>query len=302
MTNIVREAVLFLISFFIAQCALADSAFFTFENDCLLKHSDNDYSAGVELKYITDDNWYFKLQQNMYTPNSIRIKEHIKGDRPYAGALLGAVGKELFVDPDSPWSHYVEGNFGMIGPASCAEYSQKIIHKLLDCHMPQGWDNQIHNEFVVNGQWWTRYNWFLCDYVAIVPRGGVAAGTIQDFLDVGVDLKIGWNMRRKEIGINPMFSATQNKPSWKEKLSFWVYGGVGERYYLYNHFLEGSMFGHRDDDLKVDIEPFVSEAHVGAVLQYDKFFITWYGIFRTDEYKHQKESPNYGGLSIGLIW
>ena len=59
-----------------------------------------------------------------------------------------------------------------------SRYSQEIIHKLLDCREPKGWDNQLHNEFVVNAQWWTKYNWYLCEYAALVPRIGILAGTV----------------------------------------------------------------------------------------------------------------------------
>lgn len=31
--------------------------------------------------------------------------------------------------------------------------------------------------------------------MAIVPRAGVFAGTVQDAAEVGCDLKIGWNMK-----------------------------------------------------------------------------------------------------------
>ena len=288
-------------AFFCILPSMADQAYLTLENDTFLKKADNDYTHGTEFKYIKDNGWQFKVQQNMYTPSDIKVKEPIKGDRPYAGMFIGGIGKELFMDAKSPWSHYLEINAGVIGPASGAEQAQKMIHKILGCNKPMGWHNQLHNEVVVNGQWWTKYNWFLCDYVAIVPRGGAAVGTIQDFVDIGVDMKIGWNMQRKDVGNSIMFSATRNS-SWKDKLSFWAYGGIGERYYLYNHMLEGSMFNNKDDHLKVDIEPFVTEARVGVVLQYDKFFATWYGVFRTDEFKHQPNSPDYGGISIGWIW
>ena len=288
-------------AFFCISPSMADQAYLTLENDTFLKKADNDYTHGTEFKYIKDNGWQFKVQQNMYTPSDIKVKEHIKGDRPYAGMLIGGIGKELFIDAKSPWSHYLEINAGVIGRASGAEQAQKMIHKILGCNKPMGWHNQLHNEVVVNGQWWTKYNWFLCDYVAIVPRGGIAVGTIQDFVDIGVDVKIGWNMRRKDVGNSIMFSATRNS-SWKDKLSFWAYGGIGERYYLYNHMLEGSMFNNKDDHLKVDIEPFVTEARVGVVLQYDKFFATWYGVFRTDEFDNQPNSPDYGGITIGWLW
>ena len=60
----------------------------------------------------------------MYTPDDITRYDHIVGDRPYCGMLIGGIGKELFKDPEvwSPWSHYLEVNFGMIGPsAHCKE-------------------------------------------------------------------------------------------------------------------------------------------------------------------------------------
>ena len=115
-----------------------------------------------------------------------------------------------------------------------------------------GWDNQLHNEFVVNGQWWTKYNWYLCEYIALVPRAGVLAGTVQDAAELGCDLKIGWNLKN-DVGNNLMFSSSihEKAKSFFDKLSIYGYIGADERYYLYNHFLQGTLFGHRDDGLDV---------------------------------------------------
>ena len=164
-----------------------------------------------------------------------------------------------------------------------------------------GWDDQLNNEFVVNGQWWTKYNWFLNDWIALVPKGGVGVGTIQDFGEIGIDLKIGWNMR-KTPNNEIMFSAPAPRGTsngWLNKLSAWVYCGASERYYIYNHLLEGTLFGHRDDGLTVDPERFVTELRAGAVVKYGRFFATYYAVFRTDEYKNQKKSPDYGGIGLG---
>lgn len=56
----------------------------------------------------------------MYTPHDITIREHIPDDRPYCGWLGAEVGREMFKDSNSPWTHYLAVNFGMIGPASLA--------------------------------------------------------------------------------------------------------------------------------------------------------------------------------------
>ena len=91
-------------------------------------------------------------------------------------------------------------------------------------------------------------------------------------------------------------------PAWYDKLSAWLYAGVGERYYLYNHILEGTLFGHRDDELGVDLERFVSEFRYGVVLKYDRFYFSYYGVMRTHEFRGQKRSPDYGGLCVGWVW
>ena len=86
-----------------------------------------------------------------------------------------------------------------------------------------------------------------------------------------------------------MFSAPQNgkAKSFLDKLSIYGFVGVDERYYLYNHFLEGSFIRSKDRDqgLDVDIEPFVGELQCGAGLQYESFIIKYYMIFRQDEFK-----------------
>lgn len=276
----------------------------TFENDCFLPtkafgKGDHDYTHGTCFEVINGLD-HLKLGQNMYAPADLTKKEHIKGDRPYAGILYGGLGREMFFDEKSAWSHYAELDFGIIGPSAHCKQTQKLIHKWLDCKDPKGWDNQLHDEPVLNVQWWTKYNWYICDYVALVPRAGVLAGTIQDAVEVGCDLKVGWNLKN-DVGNNLMFSAAKSqKSTFLKKLSAYAYIGADERYYLYNHFLEGSMFGHRDNGLGVDIEPFVGEIQCGACIQYDGFFIKYYMVFRQDEFKHQKNAPNYGGLSIGF--
>ena len=287
---------------FLCLGAFSMESYFTMENDTFLRRDDSDYTHGTKLELVDENRLHYMISQTMYAPPDLRLKHHVPGDRPYAGMLIGGVGYEFFQNPVSPWTHYGELDFGMIGPAACCKETQTAIHKLLNCRKPEGWDDQLHNEFVVNAQWWTKYNWSITDWIVLVPKAGAAVGTIQDFGEVGADLKIGYNIR-PTANNEMMFSAPSPRGKWKwEKLSAYAYCGASERYYLYNHLLEGTMFGHRDDDLKVDIERFVTEMRVGFVLKYDRFFATYYAIFRTDEYKHQKKSPDYAGIGIGYTW
>ena len=287
--------------FLVPALALASDTYLTMENDNFLTGTDDDYTHGTKVEHVTDEGYRFMVSQTMYAPPDLRKKHHVKGERPYCGMLLGGLGYEFFQDETSPWSNYGELDFGMIGPAAMCKDTQTAVHKLLNCRKPNGWDDQLHNEFVVNGQWWTKYNYEICDYVHLVPRTGIGAGTIQDFGEVGCDLKVGWNIRRDPAN-TILFSATKDGRKWLDKLTAYLFVGVDERYYLYNHVLEGTLFGHRDDDLKVDPERFVWEGRCGAVLKYGRFYATYYAIFRSHEYKHQNTSPNYGGIGIGWTW
>lgn len=287
----------------ICLCAWPMESYFTMENDTFLRKDDSDYTHGTRLDLINNDTlFHYMIQQTMYAPPDLRNKHHVPGERPYAGMLIGGVGYEFFQDQQSPWTHYGELDFGMIGPAAGCKDTQTAIHKLLGCRKPQGWDDQLHNEIVLNAQWWTKYNWFISDYVAIVPFGGAAVGNIQDFVEGGAQLKIGYNIGRT-VNNEILFSAPAPRGNWTwKKLSAYAYVGASERFYLYNHILEGSMFHNRDDDLSVDIERFVTEMRAGFVLKYDRFFTTYYAVFRTDEYKHQEKSPDFGGIGVGWTW
>lgn len=279
------------------------------ENDCFLPDKslgkgDHDYSHGTCFEYITDSLIHIKFGQNMYTPSDLRAEEHIPGDRPYAGFLYGGFGYEFLKGYVPFWTHYGELDLGVIGPAAFAGHTQKFIHKILNCKDPKGWHNQLNNEFVVNAQWWTKYNYYACRWIAVVPRVGALAGTVEDAVEAGCDVKIGWNLMN-DIGNNIMFSASsRSSHSWIDDLQAYVYAGVDERLYLYNHILQGSFIQDKDrkQGLDVDIERFVGEIQAGACFRFKQFIAKYYMIFRQNEFKHQKHSPNYAGLTFGWCW
>ena len=187
--------------FFSAGALNAAHAFnalsFTVEND--MYFSDRYYTNGLALNYTTDGEGFptsylqFRVLdlisspdaqryqsigggQKMFVPQSIEQVNPPAWDRPYAGFLYASFG-----------AHTAARNtlnsfaltFGMTGPASLAEDTQKFWHRLLDCTKPMGWDNQIANEFgfIVS---YNRAQRFL--------RTDVGAGMSADFVGVaGLD-------------------------------------------------------------------------------------------------------------------
>ena len=179
----------------------------TMENDTFLKQDDSDYTHGTKFEIVDDvHGMHYMVQQTMYAPPNLDLTHHVPGDRPYAGVLIGGIGHEFFRDDQSPWTHYGEFNFGMIGPSAGCKETQTFIHKILNCHKPMGWDDQLHDEIVLNAQWWTKYNWEMWDWLVLVPKAGIAGGNLEDFLEGGIDLKIGYNIKRSPNN-EIMFSA-----------------------------------------------------------------------------------------------
>lgn len=155
----------------------------TWENDVLLQ-KDSNYTNGIGVTWTTADvatlangNFFKKVArafrflpafgvndrgkyvtarfgQEMYTPEDISDPDPPPGEQPYAGVLFFDGGMHS-MGPRSlhDWILRV----GVVGPASGAEQVQRFIHEITNSPMPQGWDTQLSNEFLLNVDYVYRY-------------------------------------------------------------------------------------------------------------------------------------------------
>src|SRR3546814_15174227 len=79
----------------------------------------------------------------MYTPDDVALRNPPLDDRPYAGWLYGSVG---LIAETGRRLDQLELTLGVVGPASLAEQTQKLIHEITDSQEPRGWDTQLENE------------------------------------------------------------------------------------------------------------------------------------------------------------
>ncbi len=81
--------------------------------------------------------------QNLFTPDKITERGLIVRDRPYAGWLY--VGFALHrVGGDT--LDTVELDVGVVGPSALGRQTQIAWHEQVNIGLPQGWDNQLHDE------------------------------------------------------------------------------------------------------------------------------------------------------------
>ncbi|HEV8200100.1 MAG TPA: lipid A deacylase LpxR family protein [Candidatus Polarisedimenticolia bacterium] len=146
--------------------------------------------------------WAAGLGQIIITPTDISIEAPQPEDAPWAGILTAAMS----------WSAYDNRKMaalqllgGCMGPCSGAESVQKFIHEDLGFgEPPQGWDNQLVNQALVNANYEYRYK-VLKDHPEeyFNPRkfahdlsvgGMAAAGNLATYAGAQVEYRFGWGL------------------------------------------------------------------------------------------------------------
>jgi hypothetical protein len=141
------------------------------------------------------------LIQLIVTPEDLTMATLQPDDAPYAG-VLGVHGS---------WAAYdnrrlaaLQLYVGCLGPCSQAEEVQKFVHDDLGpgTH-PEGWDNQLEEEWLGNVNFaWRRKLLATADeryssraWASDLSVGGqVAAGNAARFVDAQVELRLGWGL------------------------------------------------------------------------------------------------------------
>ena len=297
-----------LFSLLLTTFAAADSVKLALENDTLsFPKKDSEYTHGTELTYMSDRPWWvfdnvgFEVEQTMYGPKLDKTDNMVQGEHPYCGYLsLNLLGDQYF---DLDWSMLTLQHslgFGLVGPHSYSEQSQKIIHAWLGCKEPKGWKKwQIQDEFMLQYEMYANLNIRVLesgDFATfIIPRAGVQAGCFKDALCAGVDLKFGFNVPYN-VGSGIILSAPAPRAA-RNPWSCYLLAGVEGKCVLHDTAIEGGFFN--DSPYTLDAETWVGEFHWGVGIEYKGFQIEYANIIRSKEFETNDRRPNYGRLTIG---
>jgi lipid A 3-O-deacylase len=306
------------------------------ENDIFAgKGSDSNYTSGLKATWssaVRDDypdiwphRWFYpvikflpfektpdrrrnisiSLGQDIYTPADIEAEELIEDDRPYAGITYLSFGfhNRLQRDMDT-----LEMVLGIVGPDSYAEECQKAIHKVFDDKEPQGWDNQLKNEPVLN----LVYEHKKKITESVMPGGfghdlilntGGALGNMMIFYNLGLNLRLGWNLPddfgnypiRPASAINGAFDAKDPRYSTQGKMGVYLFACTEGRAVMHNIFLDGNTF---KDSHSVNSEPVVADCMGGIGVITGQYQIYFAYVDRTKEFDDQEESQKFGSFNI----
>ena len=284
--------------------AKADSFRITLENDTLsFPKKDSEYTHGTELAYMREepllffDEWGIEVEQTMYGPKLDKTDNMVQGEHPYCGYLsLNFLGNQNLDYSFGTLTLQHSLGFGLVGPHSYSEQSQKIIHAWLGCKDPKGWKKwQIRDEFILQYELYANLNveaYRHGDFsILVIPRTGIDVGGFKDMLAAGIDFKFGFNVP-DNVGSGMILSAPKQRSDW----SFFALAGVEGRCVLHDTSIEGGFF--RDSPYTLDAETLVGEFHWGVGLSYKSFEISYFNFIRSKEFETNDRRPNYGQLKI----
>jgi hypothetical protein len=293
-----------------------------FENDTFFR-TDRCYTGGHKLTWITKalvdtrkSSWIkwmpftrspdfqnalsFSLGQSIYTPDDITLTELLPNDRPYAGHLYLSIGvhSRSLIRKDL-W----ELSAGMVGPASFVAETQKFVHKITGAVDPQGWQNQLHNEFVLGLVFerkqkilrWGKVDGFSME---LIPHIGAGVGNLYIYAATGAQVKFGWNMPN-DFGAKLIRPGGSRSTDFREKGPFGIYTYVmiDGKGVARNIFLDGNTFGVSHN---VQKKPWTVELILGLSVRFGRFNLGYEQIFWSKRYMTESRNQIFGSLNLTI--
>jgi len=293
-----------------AQESYTGSWEITVENDKWGSNTDQHYTHGTRLTRRSNDvpNWLrrtadwfpciacsdpssveYEFGQEIFTPENTASIELIEDDRPYAGwayakTTLSSVrstanaNKELF--------DAIGFQIGVVGPASLAERTQRLIHKGKGVSMPQGWDNQLGQEIGV-----------VLTYTRGMRRrfGQVSGGAAGHDLALYVVGALGNVFTHLGAGARWRFGVGLANERASRRRGWHVFTEIETRAVARNIFLDGNT---RSDSHSVRKRPLVG--HLAAGLEYEgtRFGLRITKVVRSKEFYGQVQPDEYGSITF----
>jgi len=236
---------------------------------------------------------YF-LGQNMYTPDHAGDPAERTGpDRVFAAWLYGGIFAQRATADEM---EHFELSMGIIGPSALGGEVQTFIHQLVHQEEPNGWKNQLDDEFAIDVSWLRRER---ADGLPFrrTPNFdshleyGFTAGSLHRNANLGVILRWGENLPN-DFGPGRLESpACATGRISDEQTYLYLFGRASGKVVQYDRFLTG-----------LDEEPVVGQFQLGVVWRYKSFQVSYSQTFLTREYKEQPFADSYGALNLSYYF
>jgi hypothetical protein len=240
----------------------------------------------------------FALGQNMYTPESIRVRPPDPNDRPYAGWLYGSAA---IVSEGCNQLDILDLTVGVVGPASRAQEVQSAWHELIGSPDPKGWSYQLKDEPGVVLSWERQWRNGADPLpfgleIDTTPHVSASLGNVFTLAAAGVTFRIGSDLPQ-DYGPPRIRPAAPGSDFFEPHGAFAWYlfvGGEG-RVVARNIFLDGNTW---KDSRSVDKEPLVGDLYAGIAVTFGRWRLTYTQTLRSPEFEEQSEFDSFGAVSV----
>jgi lipid A 3-O-deacylase len=240
-----------------------------------------------KLKQADDNIYGFGITQTMYTPLDISKKEIQYGDRPYAGLLH--LNHTLVSSNHTRNERLVtEINLGLTGSLAFAKETQTLVHEWIKYQKPEGWDNQIKGDLLLN--YYVQYEKLLLQpshNIDVIGGFDANVGTMRTDAGISMLLRVGAANSYFSNYENPGVEEGSSKTKYK-KLQFYFYSHPIVRAVMYNTTLEGGFFAGKNSAYKLesnDLNRIYLQFEYGFVFGYGRLGVAISEKLRTAEFK-----------------
>jgi hypothetical protein len=242
----------------------------------------------------------YSFGQSIFTPSDLSVANPPLRDRPYAGWLFGTIG--LGVESGRKLDQFGM-TFGMVGPSSLAEQTQKFLHRVLPANEPKGWDTQLGNEPGIVATYQRSWRGVATSILSgarldFTPHLGAALGNVFTYGNAGGTMRFG-NRLPNDYGpprIQPGLTGFGDF-SPVSGFGWYVFAGIEGRAVARNIFLEGNTFR---DSRSVDKKHLVGDLQLGFVLDWSDLRLSYIHVLRTREFHAQESKDDFGSLCLSV--
>lgn len=279
---------------------------FNYDNDYFASR-DQDYTQGYNFEFLspnlrrnpinkillnpksTENRYGISIEHIGFTPFNIKSPNIQFEDRPFAASIML---KSFVIATDTIHkSRWVSSlNIGLIGPGAFGKEMQVAIHEATGNTIPEGWQNQIKNDIVLNYE--ISYEKQLVSYRNLFSLQSYAR------------LRLGTLFTNAGFGLTSTFGIV-NSPfsSSKSKNRFSIYGFAQSMVNVigYDATLQGGMFNKKSPYTisNNDIERFTAQANFGIIMQTRTMYFEYSRSLITREFEVGKSSK-WGGIKVGF--
>ena len=288
---------------------ISDTSYFRFhyDNDYFTS-SDQNYTQGYSFEVVLDalkknpinalllnevnasQQFGLSIDHIGFTPNNIGNPDIQYGDRPFASAIML---KSFKINTNAERkSRLISAlRLGLIGPGAFGKEMQVGIHEATGNTIPQGWQNQIKNDAVVNYEViYQREIFAIPHYFSLQYEASANLGTLNTNASAGVVAMAG-------LFANP-FSNSE-----KRRFQIYIYSKPEMNFVGYDASLQGGLFNRKSPYTitSSDIERFVGQHHFGLVVQTKTLYFEYTSTDITREFA-SGDATSWGGIKVGFTF